>query len=343
MNELKLKEAYLYEKLPDDKVQCKNCAHYCLISENQKGICQVRKNIKGKLFALNYEKLIACNVDPIEKKPLFHFLPGSSSLSIATVGCNFRCLNCQNYNISQFSKTKDEVPGEKIEPEKIVKLALENNTPSISYTYTEPVIFLEYALDTMKIAKKQGIKNVWVSNGFLSKESLELISPYLDAANIDLKGFSEDFYRKNCGGKLQPVLDNLVRIKNKKIWLEITTLVIPELSDKSEMFEKIAKFIKKELGEETPWHLTQFYSAISWKLKKLPDTPVETLKKAWQIGKNAGLKYVYNGNVQGLESENTFCPKCNSLMIKRTGYDIQRFDIKGKCAKCKENLNLILN
>jgi pyruvate formate lyase activating enzyme len=338
-----MKEAYLYKKLPKNNTQCKNCAHYCLISENQKGLCRVRKNIKGKLFALNYEKLIACNVDPIEKKPIFHFLPGSCSLSVATVGCNFRCDNCQNYSISQFSKTKDTVPGNKIEPEKIVKLAVENGTPSISYTYTEPVIFLEYALDTMKIAKKQGIKNVWVSNGFLSKESFNLISPYLDAGNIDLKGFSDDFYQKNCGGKLQPVLDTLKRIKNKKIWLEITTLVIPGLSDKEEMFEKIAEFIKKELGAETPWHLTQFYSKISWKLKKLPDTPVETLKSAWQIGKNAGLKYVYNGNVQGSESENTFCPKCGSLMIKRTGYDIQRFDIEGKCAKCKNNLNLILN
>jgi pyruvate formate lyase activating enzyme len=338
-----MKEAYLYKKLPKNKVQCKNCAHYCLISENQKGLCQVRKNIKGKLFTLNYEKLIACNVDPIEKKPLFHFLPGSCSLSVATVGCNFRCDNCQNYSISQFSKIKDAVPGKKIEPEKIVKLAIENNTPSISYTYTEPVIFLEYALDTMRIAKKQGIKNVWVSNGFLSKESFNLISPYLDAANIDLKGFSDDFYRKNCGGKLQPILNTLTRIKNKKIWLEITTLVIPELSDQLEMFEKIAKFIKKELGAETPWHLTQFYSKISWKLKKLPDTPVEILKKAWRIGKDAGLKYVYNGNVQGLESENTFCPKCGSLMIKRTGYDIKRFDIEGKCAKCKNSLNLILN
>jgi pyruvate formate lyase activating enzyme len=338
-----MKEAYLYKKLPKNKVRCQNCAHYCLISENQKGICQVRKNIEGKLFALNYQKLIACNIDPIEKKPLFHFLPGSFSLSIAAIGCNFRCDNCQNYNISQFSKQKDEVEGDKISPEKIVDLALKNNTPSISYTYTEPVVFLEYALDTMKIAKKQGLKNIWVSNGFLSKESFKMISPYLDAANIDLKGFSDDFYQKNCGGKLQPVLDNLVRIKNNKIWLEITTLVIPGLSDQKEMLEKIAKFIKKELGKETPWHLTQFYSQISWKLKKTPDTSVETLELAWKIGKKAGLKYVYVGNVQGVDSENTFCPECNALMIKRTGYDVERFDKKGRCARCKKNLNLILN
>ena len=336
-----MKEAYLYKKLSKNKVQCQNCAHYCRIPENQLGVCRVRKNIAGKLFALNYGKLIACNIDPVEKKPLFHFLPGTFSLSLAAVGCNFKCLNCQNYEISQVLGEK-EITGEKIEPEKIVDLAIKNNLPSISYTYTEPVIFSEYALDTMKIAKKKGIKNVWVSNGFLSKESFNLISPYLDAVNIDLKGFSEEFYMKNCGGKLKPVLETLKRVKNKKIWLEITTLVIPGLSDRKEMFEKIANFIKKELGQETPWHISQFYSQISWKLKNLPSTPVETLKLAHETGKKAGLKYVYLGNVRELDYENTFCPKCGSLMIKREGYSLERFDKNGKCAKCKESLNLIL-
>ncbi|MCK4453778.1 AmmeMemoRadiSam system radical SAM enzyme [Candidatus Parcubacteria bacterium] len=338
-----MKEAYLYKKLKNKIVQCRNCAHYCVIEQGKRGICGVRENIDGKLYALNYGKAIACNIDPIEKKPLFHFLPGTQSLSIATVGCNFRCANCQNYDISQMPQLTGKIEGEDLSPEEIVKIAKENNLPSIAYTYTSPTIFSEYALDTMKLAKKQGIKNVWVSNGFWSKELFDLISPYLDAANIDLKGFSDEFYIKYCGGLLQPVLDTLKRLKGKNIWLEVTTLVIPTLTDSKEMFENIANFIKNELGIETPWHISQFSGTISWKLQHLPDTSVETLKMAFEIGKKAGLKYVYTGNVPGLESENTYCPKCGTLAIERLGYTIKRFDKNGKCAKCEEDLNLILN
>lgn len=337
-----MKEAYLYKKLKNKKVQCRNCAHYCVIEPSQRGICGVRENIDGKLYALNYGKAIAINIDPIEKKPFYHFLPGSHSLSIATVGCNFVCANCQNYNISQGFKNVKEIPGENLSPEKIVKMALENNLPSISYTYTEPTIFLEYALDTMKLAKKAGLKNNFVSNGFMSEESAKLVIPYLNANNIDIKSFSDEFYQENCGGRLQPVLDTAKLMKKSDVWVEITTLVIPTLSDSEEMFRKIAKFIYEELGPETPWHISQFSGAISWKLQHLPDTPVETLEKAYKIGKKVGLKYVYMGNVPGHKAENTYCPKCGELVINRMNYIIHRHDKSGKCPKCGADLNLIL-
>ena len=337
-----MKEAYLYKKLSNKKVQCRNCAHFCIIENGKRGICGVRENKAGKLYSLVYGKACALNIDPIEKKPFFHFLPGSHSLSVATVGCNFKCMSCQNYDISQMPQLTRRIGGEDISPEEIIKMALKNKLPSISYTYTEPGVFSEYALDTMKLAKKAGLKNNWVSNGFWSKELFDLISPYLDAANIDLKGFTDEFYIKYSGGRLQPVLDTLKRVKQKKIWLEITTLIIPTLNDSEENFKKIAKFIKEELGPETPWHISQFCGAISWKLQYLSDTSVETLEKAYNIGKKAGLKYVYTGNIPGLPSEDTFCPKCNALVIDRTGYTISRYDKQGLCPKCSANLDLIL-
>jgi pyruvate formate lyase activating enzyme len=337
-----MKEAHLWEKLKGGTVKCKNCSHYCVIDEGKRGICGVRENIKGKLYALNYAKACAVAVDPIEKKPFFHFLPGSYSLSLATIGCNFSCRNCQNWEISQAPKLKKEIWGEEILPEELVKKAKALNCLSISYTYTEPTIFSEYALETMKLAKKQSLKNNWVSNGFFSKELFDLIYPYLDAINVDLKSFEEDFYIKYCGGRLKPVLENLKRLKEKNIWVEVTTLVIPTLNDKEETFYKIARFIKNELGPETPWHVTQFCGAISWKLKDIPDTPVETLIKARKIGLDEGLKYVYTGNIPGLKGEDTFCPKCKALMIDRTGYIIQRYDENGKCSKCGENLDIVL-
>ncbi len=336
-----MKEVLLYKKLKDKTVQCHTCAHFCVIEPGKRGVCGVRENIEGKLYALNYKKVIAINIDPIEKKPLFHFLPGSRSLSIATVGCNLKCLNCQNWDISQSFKGKTEIPGDEIPPEKIVEIALENKLPSISYTYTEPTIFLEYALETMKLAKKAGLKNVFVSNGFMSEESAKLVIPYLDANNIDLKGFSDEFYQKNCGAKLKPILDTAKLMKKSGVWVEITTLVIPTLSDSEEMFKGITKFIKEELGPETPWHISQFSGAISWKLKHLPETPIESLEKGWKIGKEAGLKYVYTGNVSGLSSENTICPKCGKIAINRTNYIIHRHDKKGKCPRCKADLSII--
>jgi pyruvate formate lyase activating enzyme len=341
-----LKQAYLYKSLPDKKVQCQTCAHYCQISPGGRGLCAARKNIDGQLYVLNYGQAAVINVDPIEKKPLFHFLPGSDTLSLGAVGCNFHCLNCQNWDISQeykiAMKADQEVLGEYSDPEQIVNSALKSKIKSISYTYSEPTIFLEYALDIMKIAKKKGVKNVFVSNGFLSQEAIKLIAPYLDAANIDLKGFSEDFYKKFCGGELQPVLNTLKAIKKVGIWLEIATLVIPTMSDSAKTLKGIANFIKKELGAETPWHLSKFSSLHSWQLHHLPDTPLETLKMAYEIGKSAGLKYVYTGNMPGLPSEDTFCPKCKALIIDRTGYMVFRHDKNGLCPKCGQDINLIL-
>lgn len=335
-----LKESYLYKKLKNNVAQCQTCSHYCILKNNEIGICGVRENKDGKIYSLVYKKACALNIDPIEKKPLFHFFPGSKSLSIATVGCNFSCHNCQNWSISQEPKILKRIRGKEISPEKVVEIALKNNLPSISYTYNEPTVFLEYAFDIMRLAKKKGLKNIWVSNGFLSKETIELIGPYLDAINVDLKSFSDDFYRKYCGGRLQPVLDTLIRLKKKNIWTEITTLVIPTLNDTEKTFKKISRFIGKKLGPNTPWHITQFYGSISWKLQELPNTPIETLKKAYEIGKKAGLKYVYTGNIPGLDSEDTYCPKCRTKMISRFGYEIERFDKNGKCLKCQESLNI---
>jgi len=290
-----MKQALLYQKLPEKKVRCQVCSHFCLIAPKKRGLCGVRENQKGKLYSLVYGKAIAVNIDPIEKKPLYHFLPGTHSLSIATVGCNFRCLNCQNYDISQGPKPDKPILSQEMPPEKIIQEALANHCPSISYTYTEPTVFLEYALETMKLAKEKGLKNIWVTNGFMSPQTLKLIIPELDAANVDLKSFEESFYQKYCGGQLKPILANLKEMKRKNIWLEITTLIIPGLTDQEKMLKKIALFIKKELGAETPWHISRFFPEVSWQLQNLPATPLETLEKACQIGLQAGLKYVYKG------------------------------------------------
>ncbi len=300
-----MKECLLYKKLAGNKVQCRACWRYCVIENNKRGKCGVRENKNGELFSLVYGQPCAINIDPIEKKPLYHFLPGTKTLSIATVGCNFLCAACQNWQISQVLKVPGGrprsvprvlPPGYSCSPDEIIEMALKSNCPSISYTYTEPTVFLEYALDIMKLAKAKGLKNIWVSNGYFSPETFELIKDYLDAANIDLKGFTEEFYQKYCGAKLAPVLDNLKRLKGTSTWLEITTLVIPSLNDSPETFEKIASFIKTELDPETPWHISRFFGDVSWKLQHLPDTPLETLKTAYQIAKSAGLKNVYIGN-----------------------------------------------
>ncbi len=338
-----MKESYLYQKLGNNKVQCNTCSHRCFIVPENFGICGVRKNINGKLYALNYGKAISNSIDPIEKKPLFHFLPGTHSLSIATVGCNLRCGNCQNWQISQLVKNdKSQLDiGQNLSPSKIVAQAIENKCPSISYTYTEPTIFLEYALDTMKLAKEVGIKNIWVTNGFMSKETLKLIRPYLDAVNVDLKSFDNKFYKTHCGAKIDPVLENLKQIKKLKIWIEITTLLIPILSDNKKMLENIAKFIFNELGSETPWHLSAFSGEISYKMKNISNTNIKTIREACGIGKKAGLKYIYAGNIPGNSSENTYCPKCDELAIERIGFYIKRFDQGGKCGKCGESLDII--
>ncbi len=335
-----MKEALLYKKLLNKTVNCRACYQYCIVADGQRGVCGVRANHNGKLYSLVYGKLIALNIDPIEKKPLFHFLPGSQSLSLATAGCNFKCLNCQNADISQLTKGGQEVLGEEMSPKKIVEMALENKTPSISYTYTEPTIFIEYALDVMKLAHQKNIKNVWVTNGYFSPETFKLISPYLDAANVDLKFFSDQFYQQVCGARLQPILDNLKLLKNGQVWLEITTLLIPGHTDQDQQLESIAKFIKNELGAETPWHISTFFP--TYKMANISPTPTKLVDRAYQIGEDAGLKYVYAGNVLGDKRGNTYCPKCNKLNIERTNYHIKRLDKGGKCWNCQTDLNLIL-
>jgi pyruvate formate lyase activating enzyme len=328
-----MKEAMFYQKMDDMKVKCGLCRFRCLISEGRRGICGVRENREGVLYSLVYGKAVAEHVDPIEKKPLYHFLPGSKSFSIATAGCNFRCLHCQNFSISQAPRELREIPGFDLAPETIVKKALAAGCKSISYTYTEPTIFYEYAYDTAVLASKAGLKNIFVTNGYITPEALAQIRPYLHAANIDLKGFSQKFYGEVVHAMLNEVLDSILEYKKLGIWLEITTLIIPNHNDSDEELRAIAQFIVEKVGVETPWHVTQFYP--TYKLTDQPRTPVATLRRARQIGLDAGLRYVYEGNVPGEGGENTYCPNCSELLIKRYGYfnESSRME-EGKCPEC---------
>lgn len=290
-----MKEALLYQRMDDGKMKCAVCNHRCSIAEGKRGICGVRENFQGKLFALNYGKTIAAHVDPIEKKPLYHFLPRTMIYSFAAVGCNFRCSWCQNWEISQSPKPHRPVEGVNISPEEHVKRALQEECPSIAYTYSEPTIFLEYALDTMKLARGKGLKNVWVSNGYMSRETLEIIVPYLDASNIDFKGPNDGVYEKYCGGTAEPIMENLITLRKEGVHIEITTLVVPDINDKPDQLTKIACFIAAELGTDVPWHVSRFFPA--WKMIETPITPLETLDLARTIGENAGLRYIHIGNV----------------------------------------------
>ena len=327
-----MKEAMFFEKLENKKVKCNLCRHHCVIANGKKGICRVRENQEGTLYSLVYRKLISDNIDPIEKKPLYHFYPGTTSFSIATVGCNFRCLNCQNYEISQLPKDHEQIIGRDIAPEKIVEDALSYNCKSISYTYTEPTIFFEYAYEVAKIASSKSIKNVFVTNGYITRGALKEIKPYLHAANIDLKSFSNETYKKICGAKLEEVLDCIRSYKEMGIWIEITTLIIPEVNDSISELKQIANFICS-VGPEIPWHVSRFYPR--YRLIEKPPTPIELLSTARQIGIEAGLRYVYEGNVPGDGGENTYCYKCKKLLIKRYGYQILINNIVSRrCPAC---------
>ena len=327
-----MKEAMFYEREAGDSVRCGLCRFRCLIGNGARGICAVRENRDGVLSSLVYGKLCAEHVDPIEKKPLFHVMPGSRSYSIATVGCNFHCSHCQNYTISQVDR-HSPIGGKETSPREIVERALHHDCRSIAYTYTEPTIFYEFAYDTARLAAEAGLKNIFVSNGYISSEALTAIAPYLHAANIDLKGFSERFYHDFVHARLSEVLDSLVAYRRHGIWLEITTLVIPGLNDSEAELQGIAEFIVANLGADTPWHVTQFYP--TYKLTDRPRTPVETLRKARDIGRAAGLRFVYEGNVPGEGGENTYCPSCSSLLIRRFGYVIEADRISnGACPDC---------
>ncbi|MBN2179525.1 MAG: AmmeMemoRadiSam system radical SAM enzyme [Deltaproteobacteria bacterium] len=335
-----MKEAMLYEKLEGGRVRCNLCSHTCTVLPSKQGICGVRENRDGILYTLVYGTIIAENVDPIEKKPLFHVYPGSRSFSVATVGCNFQCTFCQNSDISQMPRERGKIIGREVTPEELIEKTLTSGSKTIAYTYTEPTIFFELAYDTAKIAGEKGIKNVFVTNGFMTDEAIETISPYLDAANVDLKSFDDGFYKKYCGGRLQPVLDSLKKMKELGIWVEVTTLIIPTLNDSDEELSKIARFIHS-LGNETPWHISRFHP--QYKMIGLRPTPLSTLKRAKQIGTDAGLKYVYTGNVPGDEGENTYCSNCGNLIIGRYGFRVDRLNLKGsQCSKCGTEMEGIL-
>lgn len=338
-----MKEALLYISGKNNSVVCNLCRHFCRIENGRRGICGVRENRNGQLFSLVYGKLIAEHVDPVEKKPLFHVLPGSLTYSIATAGCNFRCTFCQNSDISQISQLDSAtIPGRYTEPEEVVKRALESRCNSIAYTYTEPTIFFEYALDTAVIAREKGLKNIFVSNGYMSEKAVEAVAPVLDAANIDLKAFSDAFYKKYCGARLEHVTENLKYLKSKGVFLEITTLLITDLNDNPDELRELARFIVKELGPETPWHISRFHP--TYNMTDRGPTPEDRLDAAVRTGVNEGLAHVYVGNVYGHSGENTNCPSCGKTVIVRKRYQIiENRMSKDKCSFCNTVINGVFN
>jgi len=327
------REAMLYESLPDGKVRCGLCSHRCVIPAGNYGICQVRQNEGGRLHTLVYGRVIARHVDPVEKKPLFHFFPGSLAYSLAAPGCNFRCPWCQNWEISQTPRQQGGVVGEEVAPEEIVRDARSRVCRSIAYTYTEPTIFCEYARDVARLADAACIHNVMVTNGYMTRSMLEKFHPYLDAANVDLKAFRDATYRKYVGGRLQPVLDNLETMRRLGVWLEVTMLIIPGLNDDEAELRDAAQFIAERLGPQTPWHLSRFYPA--YQMSTTLPTPLATLKRAQEIGREAGLRYVYLGNVPG--QADTRCHQCGASLIRRSAAGVVDDSVtrEGRCPECR--------
>ncbi len=333
-----MREALFYDKQPDGFVLCALCRHRCLIAPGKRGICRIRENRAGTLVSLVYGRVIAEHIDPIEKKPLFHVLPGTSTYSIATVGCNFHCRHCQNHTIAQYEPGADgNVPGQQIPPDEIVKRAIQSGCRSASYTYTEPTIFFEYALETARLATGAGLKNIFVTNGYITPEALDAIAPYLDAANIDLKGFSADFYSRVVGGRIEEVLDCIRDYRRHGIWLEITTLVIPGENDDRAQLEGIASFIADELGADVPWHISRFFP--QFRMMDRQATPPGSLSMAVDIGTRAGLRYIYEGNIAG-GREDTLCPGCGCPVMRRSGFRVLDIGMaEGKCHKCGWNIS----
>ena len=321
------KEASFYKKLEDKFVQCRLCPRQCTIPNAGRGFCRVRENRDGTLYTLVYAKPVAVHVDPIEKKPLFHFLPSTTAFSIATAGCNLRCKFCQNWEISQ-TKPED-LDYQFMSPEDVVKEAKAAGCPTIAYTYSEPTIFYEYMLDTAKLARTAGLRNMMHSAGFINEEPLRQLAKYLDAANIDLKGFSDDYYAKFSEGSLEPVLRTLKILKQEGVWVEITTLILPGYNDDEATLIKMCLWIKDNLGPDTPLHFSRFFPM--YKLTNLSPTPVTALEKARKIALDCGLKYVYIGNIPGHAAENTYCPKCNKIL--------QNNITDGKCKFCQERID----
>jgi len=327
-----MKEASLYEKLEGEKVRCRLCHHRCVLNSGARGICGVREDRAGTLMSLVYRKIIARHCDPIEKKPLFHFLPGTSSYSIATVGCNFRCAFCQNADISQMPSDQNRIMGEDMTPEEIVGIALKHGAASISYTYTEPTVYFETALETAQAAVLRGLKNVFVSNGYMTRDCLDAIHPNLHAANVDLKAFSDRFYKEQCGGRLKPVLSTIEVMREMGIWIEVTTLLIPGLNDSEEELRELARFLAG-VDPGIPWHISRFHP--TYRMLDRPVTPVETIHRARNLGYEAGLQYVYTGNIPGDEGETTLCHNCRATLVDRMGFQVNRDRIMdGQCPEC---------
>ncbi|MCD5407719.1 AmmeMemoRadiSam system radical SAM enzyme [Candidatus Bipolaricaulota bacterium] len=327
-----MRKAMLWEPVGEGRVRCNLCAHQCQIAPGKRGLCRVRETRDGTLYTLVYDRIVSQALDPIEKKPLFHFLPGAPALSIATVGCNFRCEFCQNWEISQYPREHDgAVLGERIIPEELVAQAVSAGAAIIAYTYTEPTVYFELAYDAARLAIEQGIRNVFVSNGYMTEEAAQKIAPYLHGINIDLKSFSDEFYRRHCGASLQPVLDTIERMVNLGVWVEVTTLVIPGWNDSEEELSWLAEFLRG-VSPDIPWHISRFIPAH--RVYDRPPTPVGTLKRAREIGLAAGLKYVYLGNVPG-EGEDTLCPSCGATLIRRHGFYVLENRLQeGRCPDC---------
>jgi len=325
-------DAMLWEALDGQKVRCRLCGHECVIAAGKYGICQVRRNVEGQLKSLSYSNVVSLNVDPIEKKPLFHFLPGTQSVSVAAGGCNFQCEFCQNWQISQGPRAGG-LKGQAISPAQIVTAAVNYDCASISYTYTEPTVFFELAYDTAQLARAKGIKNCFVSNGFMTPLAVEKIAPVLDAINVDLKAFRDETYRQIMKARLAPVLECLKALVEAGVWVEVTTLVVPGMNDTPEELSEIAGFIASELGSHVPWHVSRFHG--DYKMTSIPSTPMETLQLACELGRQAGLKYIYCGNVSGLVDERTLCPACGAVVIDRAGFAVRSVNLdEGKCPKC---------
>lgn len=327
-------EALLYDKLNDRDVRCRLCSHRCVIADGKRGLCRVRENRGGTLHTLVYGRLIARHVDPIEKKPLFHYLPGSLSYSVATVGCNLRCRFCQNADIAQLPADRGgTILGDETTPDEVVDAAERAGCRSISYTYTEPTIFFEFALATAHLVRQRGLRNVFVTNGYMTPEAIGVIAPVLDAANVDLKGFTQKYYKGICGADLEHVKSALVGLKSAGVFLEVTTLIVPGLNDDPGELAALAGFLVEGLGPDTPWHISRFHP--TYRLTDRPPTPVETLHRAHEIGRAAGLRYVYVGNVPGDDGESTRCPGCGETLIERRGFRVAKMRITdGRCPEC---------
>lgn len=325
-----MKEALFWEK-EDKKVHCLLCPKNCKITEGKRGFCKVRKNVDGILYSLVYGKPCSIAVDPIEKKPLFHFIPSSLVYSVGTAGCNLSCKFCQNYQISQ--SNPEDIPCKDMSPEDIVNDAIQQNCKAIAYTYNEPTIFFEYALDIAKLARKKGLKNIMVTNGYINEKPLKQLYKYIDAVNVDLKAFTERFYKDMTLAGLKPVLKTLKLLNKMNVWIEITNLIIPTLNDNEKEIKNMCEWIVKNLGKDVPLHFSAFYPC--YKLLDIKPTPIKTLEKAHKIAKEAGLNYVYVGNVES-DLQNTFCDKCNNIVIERTrSFDVNKINIKeGKCTFC---------